>query len=461
MSPDLQVLPDGVFDRRADRWLGDDEIAALGIEAPADGHGLEERPADVERARLASILATARADLLSGGLHPHALHGRLAEKLPAPERPRVWRSAIQRALELGAHSADPMPTGFAALNTATRGGLRAAKLIVAAGAPGAGKTGWCVQVALEYMVAGHPVGILACDEDADGLLIRIGQQWGLVREDLERGVLGACRRLAELLTGHPIALVDADESEATIEDVAERVAATAKEVGKPGVLVVDSVQKVRCREHALNPARIERERVDATMRALKHVSRGMGLLTLATSEANRALYRGGADPKINPLAAAKESGSIEYAAALMMVLTSVPGESDLVDVAVPKNRIGAGREGWRMRFDRDRARFEEVDVTETEEADEEELERLEEARDARVEADAEKLLAAVLKARVKGARLTTKDALYELTKGRKQHKIRVVAHLVATGRLVGGHGRPFGPPEPVAPAEVPPQEDDG
>lgn len=453
-----------------------DESGAMGITAGAWSPALAQRIADGSELVIAVdsdeagekyaglILDSmkARKVRLSRWRGPEgadlARAGGLASGVIVELDPMGWRSPAQRALELGANAADPMPTGFESLDAATRGGLRGSKLVVAAGAPGAGKTSLCVQLALEYARAGHPVGVLACDEDADGLLIRIGQQLGLVREDLERGILGARRHLAGALAGLMLTLVDADESEATIEDVAERVQAQAAERKKPGVLVVDSIQKARCREHTVAAMRTERERVDATVRSLKRVSRMGGLLTLATSETSRAIYRGGADPKINPLAAGKESGSIEYAAAVQLVLTSVPGESDLVDVAVPKNRIGSGRDGWRMRFDRDRARFVETSVEDAERDDEEGQEQREEAQSAKLEADAEKLLGEVLKARAKGAELKSRHDLRELARGRMTWRVRVIAHLFATGRLVGGSGKPIRPPhgdEPADEGEVP------
>lgn len=407
-------------------------------------------PFDMGRAELAIELHRAAIDLADGDLHPRAVAGRLESALrrvePAKADAKTWRAPTDRALGLGAHSADPMPTGFKSLDEGTRGGLRAGKLVVVAGAPGAGKTGWCVQAARSYVLQGHPVGILAADEDADGLLIRMGQQWGLTRENLEQGVPAACKYLSGQLQYLPLVLVDADEDEATLEDVAEHVAGLAKEIGKPGVLVVDSVQKARCRAHETHPPRNDKERVDAVVASLKRASRLLGLLVLATSEATRALYRGGADPKINPLAAGKESGSIEYAAALQLVLTSVAGEKDLVDVAMPKNRIGASRESWRMEFDRDRARFEEVALDEDEEEDEEERERRDEAREARLEADAVKLLFVLLERRARGIQITTKDALRALLRGKTAWRNEVIAHLEATGRIVGGRGKPITPP---------------
>lgn len=382
-----------------------------------------------------------------------------------PIDPNGWRSPTQRALELGANGADPMPTSFETLDRSTRGGLRPGAVVVLCGAPGAGKTSLAVQLARHYCGEGYPVGILACDEPADGLLVRWGQQEGLVRDELERGIYAARRHLAEQLRSRPLLLVDADESEAVLEDLAGRMAELARDIGKTGVLIVDSIQTARVREHIDDPGRTPRERVEAVVRALKHAARGLGLLVITTCEVARGLYRGGADPKINPLAAGKESSAIEYAANALLVLSNVAGESDLVDCAVPKNRIGGGRDPFRLKLDRDRARFEEVPVREEdgEDAREAEQER-EDAREAKLEADAVKLLTAVLKARATGAELKSRHDVRRLAKGKNAWRNEVVSHLFATGRLMGGNGKPIGPPQapsptPDSPPDTPPDDD--
>lgn len=374
--------------------------------------------------------------------------------------PHGWRTPVERALALGAFGADALPSPFPALDTATRGGLRPGKLVILAGAPGAGKTSLAVQLARHFARAGCPVGLLASDEAADGLLVRWGQQEGLTRDNLEQGIHAARRYLANALAGVPLILVDADEDAARLEDVADRVSALARDRGRPGVLVVDSIQTARVAAHQAE-ARSPRERVEATVSALKRAHRGAGLLVIATCEVSRGLYRGGADPKINPLAAGKESGSIEYAAEMLLVLTSVTGESDLVDVTIAKNRIGGGHEPFRLKLDRDRARFDETSLDPPD--DEHDQDELDDARAARLEADAEKLLAEVVKARARGAELKSRHDVRALARGKQAYRAELVALLFATGRLVGGRGTAIGPPSHRPPTNdpAPPPEDDG
>ena len=58
----------------------------------------------------------------------------------------------------------------------------------------------------------------------------------------------------------------------------------------------------------------------------------------------------------------------------------------------------------------------------------------------------ERLLAEVLKARARGAELRARTDLRALAKGRNAHRNEVIAHLFATGQLVGGRGKPITPP---------------
>jgi hypothetical protein len=192
-----------------------------------------------------------------------------------------------------------------------------------------------VQLGREWAEAGYHVSILAADEHADGLLIRVGQAIGLERDLLEVGDPAARQALADYLDRFPnLALVDSDEEQATVEDVAGWIRARA--AGGPAILLVDSLQTVRAA--GTDDARDPRARVGAVMTALKAAAR-TGLLVGATCEVSRGAY-GSRNPqdRIEDLAAFKESGGIEYGAHLALVLRSVADEVGLVDVTQPKNR---------------------------------------------------------------------------------------------------------------------------
>ncbi len=338
-------------------------------------------------------------------------------------QPDKWTPARDRALRLGDRGAI-MPTGIETLDKATRGGLRAGGIVILGGAPGAGKTTFAVQLARHYAQAGHPVGLLACDEDANGLLIRWGQQSGLERGDLERGDRAACSELA--LGVGDLLLVDQDEDVgATVETVAERLAAMTQGTGRAGVLVVDSVQTART---TANDADGIRERTTQTVNVLKSVAKIHGLLVIATSEMARSNYRGGRDKATVALASFKESGGIEYGATVALALVAI--SDDLVGVQNVKCRIGR-KLPVHLQLDHDRALFVEVAGNNPKA----------ERRAAKVAELAELMFArlAELPEGVIGAR-----GLADLVVGRSDDKAAARLALVNAKRITGGgHGVPY------------------
>jgi replicative DNA helicase len=254
---------------------------------------------------------------------------------------RAWLSTVERALALGG-GRPPLATGFRTLDADTRGGLRPG-VVVIGGAPGVGKTICLVQLALRWALLGIHVSILAADEEPSGLLIRVGQGLGLSREDLEDGRPEARARFVELLGEIPtLKLVDG--AEATVEAAAHELRKRAAD--GPAVLCIDSVQTVRASGSA--EADGPRARIDAVVAALKSAGRS-GLMVVASCELARSAYRSkNTADRAEALAAFKESGAIEYAAHLAIVMTSVKGEIGTVDVETVKNRWGSGKTPMRL-----------------------------------------------------------------------------------------------------------------
>jgi KaiC/GvpD/RAD55 family RecA-like ATPase len=258
-------------------------------------------------------------------------------------------------------SAGPrLTTGFATFDAACRGGLPMQRVVVVGGAPGAAKTTTVAQWALRWATQGVPVAFLAADEEAGGILVRWGQACGLSLDDLEAGSAATKAKLTHELDALSLDLVDSeDASESiTIERVSTELAAK-RGAGHSSVLIVDSIQMAK----AIGTESIDspRERIDAVVKALKRAAKRDGHLVIVTSELARAAYRG--DNEINPLAAFKESGSIEYGVGTALVLRTVDGEPSLIDVSIPKNRIGRSADAkrpFRMRLDFARATLTEV-----------------------------------------------------------------------------------------------------
>ncbi|HVU02297.1 MAG TPA: DnaB-like helicase N-terminal domain-containing protein [Polyangiaceae bacterium] len=256
-----------------------------------------------------------------------------------------WRSLGDVARTMGDVAAR-VTTSISELDALCGGGLTPGSLTVVGGAPGAGKTTLCVQLALAAARDGASVRWLAYDEAERAIISRLLQMVGVARAHADCPDEPALHRLATELGSLDIRLRDAS--------VPLDGAAASWEVGGPRVLIIDSLQTA----HTLTSPHVEspRQRVDAVLTVLRRIA-AMGVIVIVTSELARGAYRSRvvAD-STEPLAAPKESGGIEYAATLLLVLRSVAGSSDLVHVDVPKCRLGRTGE-LTLRLDRERCLF--------------------------------------------------------------------------------------------------------
>lgn len=240
-----------------------------------------------------------------------------------------------------------VPTGWPSFDAAARGGLTFGRRTFLVGAPNAGKTAVAVVLAQRMWQAGYVVGILAVDEEPDDITARFAQMAGFRLEDTESGDPERLAEIADALKEAGVYLYDHGWS---IEAAAEDLAAHAREAGKRAVFVVDSVQTVRCAEalKADGPRMV----VAANVRALKAVTSAHKLLLIATSEMSRGGYGNTEAAKnFNDMAAGKESGDIEYAAAVQIVLRSVKDTPDKIHVSVPKLKRGKSVE-FHLRLNR-------------------------------------------------------------------------------------------------------------
>ena len=278
-----------------------------------------------------------------------------------PDKPRDrFVDPLERARRLGQRGTR-MPTGFPTLDRATRGGLVSGRTLVIGGAPGAGKTTLGLQLVRNYAMLGHPWLVFASDEEADGLLIRWGQNENLARGELEKGADAAKDVLVERLslTG-PGMLVDQEEDEATVEEAigafVEKVTQDAS--GLRPVVFFDSLQTMQSKTH--EKVTSTRERLDLSVRVFKRTAKRLDFLSIATSELARGSYRStDAKDRTDDLAAFKESGGIEYGVTTAIVLRSVKDSPNRVEVSMPKNRLGQ-QLGFVLDLDRDHARFSEI-----------------------------------------------------------------------------------------------------
>lgn len=229
-------------------------------------------------------------------------------------------------------------TGIANIDEGWRGGAPAGLVWVIGGAPGAGKTTWVANLGHEWALHGVPVAYVAGDEAREGILIRLGQQAGIDRKYLEEGAPVALDDLEKHLQELPMLLVDPDE------DIGVDVITVATALHRrwpvegPAVIIIDSLQAM-ARRISDDVADTPRAKVDAFMKSCKAAAKRHQLVIICLSELARGAYRGGAD-QTNDLAAAKESGAIEYEAGALCVLRPVEEEPGLVAVSWAKSRPG-------------------------------------------------------------------------------------------------------------------------
>ncbi len=337
------------------------------------------------------------------------------EPAPPTSAPVTWKSTTDRARILGGAGLR-LTTGWSTLDKATRGGIPVGKVIVVAGAPGAGKTTGVVQLAVSWARQGIAVAILAADEEADGLLIRIGQVCGLNRELLEAGDPGTRVALVAALEALPtLQLIDADEEQLTFEQVSAELEKQRGEA--PSVLVIDSIQTVPV--FGMETADGPRARTDLVTAAMKREAKTRKHLVVATCEMPRGAYRSqNASERIDDLAAFKESGSIEYGASVALVMRSVPGDGGLVDVTMPKNRLGT-KAGFRLALDGVRASFTEVQSPS-------------EGASSAVQSMKDKIVRAVAKSIQP---ITSKSELQRRAKGNRATVIKAVDEMLEEGEL--------------------------
>jgi hypothetical protein len=226
------------------------------------------------------------------------------------------------------------------------------------------------------------VGALAVDEEPGDLVTRLMQRRGHSRAECERRDPRDLLRMDE----------DARDLEhlrlygpgTTIEAAARDLDAYARDHNLRAALLVDSLQTVTCdAEAAAMRPMGTRDAVTARMLALRAVASRYRLITVGTSEVGRTSYRADADKP--DMAAAKESGAVEYQARVLLVLRSVEGESDLLSLSVAKNKHGRSGETIGLRIDRRLMTLSETDLPEPQD----EAAEREERRERRAERQAE------------------------------------------------------------------------
>ena len=291
--------------------------------------------------------------------NPPASTERGANTAATPTGRRVWTPAEVVAAWREEGPLVHEPTGLERLDKLTGGGPVYGSRWYLLGAPDAGKTALIVQLYDLWAQRGVIVGLLAVDEEPGDITTRLAQRGRWTRAECEQRAPADIDAMAAELP--PVRMYDGLW---TIEAAAADLATFAAAEGKRAALLIDSLQTVSCdvdRDDMSMHAQ-----VTARVRAIRTVATRYRLIVVVTSEMNRASYRSleAADASKNAgdLAAAKESGAVEYSARVMLSLRSVRDDGDKIEVHVAKNKHGPRGDVFYLALDRGRMTLTESDA---------------------------------------------------------------------------------------------------
>jgi hypothetical protein len=334
----------------------------------------------------------------------------------------TWRSegAIER-----------LATGWPTFDEASRGGFVLGRLGFLLGAPNAWKTATLGCFAWRWLHEQIAVGVLLVDEDVSDFVTRLAVQSGVTLDAAEERSTATLAKIQMALAALPLRLYDPSW---TIEAAAADFAAWMRSKGfTRGAFLADSLQTIECDASRNAGAGASlRVSVGQNVKALASVASTYRFATIATGEIPRASYDGRGDD----MRAGKESGAIEFAAKIQIVLRRDKRDDSLVRVSVPKIKRGSRDEtAFALRFDR---------TTHT----------LGEDEGAPPAAVSESALAAARKriialtATRKGLSSSTKIA--DAAGGKRQAIFAAAKAMIASGelQLVGGSYRPKTEPTP-------------
>ena len=228
-------------------------------------------------------------------------------------------------------------TGLQWLDDRTGGGPVYGSRWYLNGAPDAGKTLFGIDLAHKFAERDIPVGLLAVDEEADDLVLRFAQRFGLGRKRAEERSEGDIAKLRKAYQELPMRFYDATWS------VPDAAADLHHAFGRPGYLFVDSVQTVAQALDTDGKVGSLREAVGEVVRQIRTAAKTHGHFILASSEMSRAHYRNKKYAgELDPMASGKESSAIEFSARVLLALTKSDDDPNVVELVLAKNKHGEG-----------------------------------------------------------------------------------------------------------------------
>ncbi len=244
-------------------------------------------------------------------------------------------------LRSGADHPSIWPTGFPPLDDALSGGLRSGSLLLLAGAQGAGKTTFALQMARNAAAAGHTVAYFTYEHDAESMLERlIAMEAGLlgdmgapglnkVREAFETddpSLGGLADRLSETSVGaeavkgvesygHRMHIHRSTGSTTSMEVISAAVEQVWQETGEAPMVVVDYLQKVKSdNNHA-----VEDERVTAIVEGLKDLAIAANIPVVSIVAADKDGLQTGKRMRAQHL---RGSTALAYEADILLILNN-------------------------------------------------------------------------------------------------------------------------------------------
>ncbi len=329
------------------------------------------------------------------------------------------------AIALLGNAGNPIPTGFGPLDRNLRGGgLTPGRVLAIIGPPGSGKTTLAAMI-LNAMAPWAPGIGLFSDEGRDAAAVKLGQQLGYKREDLERGAPELRSFMKERLEDTYL-LPDPDSPLACASRCLELLATFAPgRNGASRLCVLDSAQTIPwVPDQEEDPE--DRMAITRLAYSFRKEIKKRGWLGVMTAQASYEAFKHKASLKnLNPLAAAAGSRAVIYAADTALVF-GIPNDDDVGKVWIPKNRLG--RKGsFAVKLDRERASLMEVDAAELESQEDREKEAAGAAKVKRAEG---KILTEL--ARMPGQ---TSTQLAETCHTQKAQIVKALAELREAGKI--------------------------
>jgi replicative DNA helicase len=305
------------------------------------GEAIDEQAVQAARAEMIGRLdAALRSAALTGGQEQTDAPVLLS---PADLAADYWRSLDRRK--------DCAGTGFAGLNRVLSGGLEPDRLLILLGAPGAGKTVISNQIA--DFVAGQrrPVLYVSSEDTPVTLLAKtIARRYDIEYTAVQRGwpserarIEAAMHDYAQTEHARYLRYLDVTASGVTLQEIAnaaaQHFAAMADASSGAPLLVVDYLQRLA---RAENLGADARQSATIYTERLRQLACELHCTVLCLSAMNRSSgYHAGN----STIAAAKESGDIDYTADVIIAIGA--DESMLAEPA-------PGMRYWRLRVDKNR-----------------------------------------------------------------------------------------------------------